>query len=157
MTNSDQIIRKQLLALLKGGNAHMGYEDALSDFPLGEINRKLPDESYTPWHLLEHMRIAQWDILEYVRDPGHVSPEFPSGYWPEKNQAATPAMWKKSVEGFMSDLNAVERLVKSPKTDLFGPLPQDKDCTVFREALLVADHNAYHLGELVIFKRLRPK
>ena len=151
--NSDQIVRKQLLALL-GGKAHLGFEDAVSDFPLNEINRKLPDGSYTAWHLLEHIRIAQRDILEYVRNPGHVSPEFPGGYWPRADETATAAKWGKTIEAVKADLKEVEALVRNPKTDLFGPLSHDKECTVFQQVLLVADHNAYHIGELVIFKRL---
>ncbi len=154
--NPDQIIRKQLMALL-GGKAHIGFEDAVADFPLKEINRKLPDGSYSAWHLLEHMRIAQWDILEYVRNPGHVSPDFPGGYWPKPEEAATAEEWKKTMEGFKADLKQVQKLVRDPEVDLFSPLPHDKDCTIYQQALLVADHNAYHLGELVIFKRLYSK
>jgi hypothetical protein len=158
MTNADRIVRKELLGLLATGKAHLGFEEAISDFPLSEINYKLPDESYTPWHLVEHMRIAQWDILEYVRNPKHVSPDFPSGYWPGKDEIATPTVWMESVERFLADLDAVQEMVKNPKTDLFAPLPHSKNHTLFREALLVADHNAYHLGELVVFKRmLSPK
>jgi hypothetical protein len=151
--HQDQIIREQLLALL-GGKAHIGFEDAVSDFPLKEINRKLPDGSYTAWHLLDHLRIAQWDIVEYVLNPNHVSPEFPSGYWPKPDETATTEKWKKTIEGIRTDLRRMEKLVTDPKTELLSPLPHDKDCTVYQQALLVADHNAYHIGELVIFKRL---
>jgi hypothetical protein len=150
----DKIIREQLLALLEGGNAHMGFADAVSGFPLKEINRRLPNASYTVWHLLEHMRIAQWDILEFVRNPDHVSPEFPTGYWPRPGEVATAAQWKKTIREFSADLAAVKDLLKNTGTDFFKPIPHAKDYTVFREVLLAADHNAYHIAEIVTIRRL---
>ena len=150
----DSVLRQELLALLRGGNAHMRFSDAVADFPTEEINRPVPQGTYKVWHLLEHMRIVQWDILEFVRNPKHVSPDFPDGYWPRPEEKVTPAMWKKSVEGFEADLKAVQEIVKDPKTDFFNPIPHAKDYTVFREMVLVADHNAYHLGELVSLRRV---
>lgn len=152
--NAENIIREQSIALLEGGNAHMGFDDAVSGFPLKEINRRLPNASYTIWHLLEHMRIAQWDILEFVRNPDHVSPEFPSGYWPKPDEVATVAQWEGTIKKFSADLEAFKGLVKNPKTDLFKPIPHAKDYTVFREVLLVADHNAYHIAEIVTIRRV---
>ncbi|HEY3347003.1 MAG TPA: DinB family protein [Nitrospirota bacterium] len=146
-------LREELLALLSGGNAHMGFEDAVSGFPMGDINRKVPNGSYTVWHLLEHIRICQRDILEFVRNPDYVSPVFPDGYWPRPDETATPAMWKQTVKEFLADLAAVEDIVKDPKTDFFNPIPHAKDYTVFREILLIADHNAFHVGELVALRR----
>jgi hypothetical protein len=151
---ADKVIRKQLLALLEGGNAHMSFADAVSGFPLKEINRRLPNASYTIWHLLEHMRIAQWDILEFVRNPDHVSPEFPAGYWPKPDEMATAARWKRTIKEFSVDLEAFEGLVKNPKTDFFNPIPHAKGYTVFREVLLAADHNAYHVAEIVTIRRV---
>jgi len=151
---ADQVLRDQLLALLKGGNAHMPFDRAVSGFPLEEINRRLPNATYTVWHLLEHLRIVQWDILEFVRDPNHVSPDFPAGYWPAVNEMATPGRWKKTINGFRADLKAMEELVLDPKTKFFSPIPQAKDYTVFREVLLVADHNAYHTAEIVTLRRI---
>jgi hypothetical protein len=150
----DQVLRQELSAILKGGNAHMSFADAVSEFPLKDINKKLPQASYTVWHLLEHMRIAQWDILDFVTNPGYQSLSFPDGYWPRVDETASPAQWKKTVEGFLADLKAMEELVKDPQTDFFGPIPHAKDYTVFREVLLAADHNAYHLGELVCLRRV---
>ncbi|MGZ6193381.1 MAG: DinB family protein [Syntrophales bacterium] len=152
--NPDRVIRKELLALLKGGEAHMGFDSAVSGFPMKEINGRVPNGSYTVWHLLEHMRIAQWDILEFIRNPGHISPEFPAGYWPQPDATATPALWKKTVRNISADLKAVQEVVKDPKTDFFSPMPHAKDYTVFREILLVADHNAYHVAELVSLRRV---
>ena len=105
-TNADRIIREQLLAVLRGGNAHMSFAEAVSGFPLKEINRRLPNASYTVWHLLEHMRIAQWDILEFVRNPRHISPEFPAGYWPNPDEVATATQWRKTIREF----GAAERI-----------------------------------------------
>ena len=154
MANPDKVLREQLLALLEGGQAHMGFDDAVSGFPLKEINRRVPNGSYTIWHLLEHMRISQWDILQFVVDPDYVSPPFPEGYWPKVDEMATAASWRKTVAGIRNDLAAVEKLVRSPKTDFFGPIPHAPDYTVFREVLLVADHNAYHTSELVALRRV---
>ena len=152
--NADRVIRKELLALLSGGEAHMGFGSAVSGFPMNEINNRVPNGSYTVWHLLEHLRIAQWDILEFIRNPGHISPEFPAGYWPRPDAMATPALWKKTVKKIAADLKAVQEMVKDPKTDFFSPMPHAKDYTVFREILLVADHNAYHVAELVSLRRV---
>jgi hypothetical protein len=154
VVTAGKIIREQLLALLMGGNAHMGFDDAVSGFPLKEINRRLPNASYTVWHLLEHMRIAQWDILQFVINPGHISPEFPDEYWPKADEMSASAQWKKTIKDFRADLKAVEKLVGDPKTDFFSPIPHAKDYTVFREVLLVADHNAYHVAELVTLRRV---
>jgi len=152
--NSDRVMRKELLALLKGGEAHMGFDRAVSGFPMKDINNRVPNGSYTVWHLLEHLRIAQWDILEFVRDPAHVSPKFPEGYWPRPDEMATPDLWKKTVRDIGADLEALQEMVKDPRTDFFGPIPHAKDYTVFREILLVADHNAYHVAELVSLRRV---
>ena len=109
---------------------------------------------HTPWRLLEHLRIAQWDILRFSVDPKHISPEFPAGYWPEGDGPPDPSAWDRSVESFRSDLQAMKDLVADPKTDLFAPIPHGQGQTILREALLVADHNAYHLGQLVTVRRL---
>jgi hypothetical protein len=150
----DKVIREQLAALLRGGNGHMTFEDAIAEFPMKAINRKPPNFNYSFWHLLEHMRVVQWDILEFVRDPGHVSPEYPAGYWPPENAAAGPSEWKKSVRAFRSDLKAVESLVMARETNFFEPIPHAKGYNVFREVLLVADHNAYHIGEILTLRQV---
>jgi len=111
---SDRVMRKELLALLKGGEAHMGFDRAVSGFPMKDINHRVPNGSYTVWHLLEHLRIAQWDILEFVRDPAHVSPKFPEGYWPRPDEMATPDLWKETVRDIGTDLKALQEMVKDP-------------------------------------------
>ncbi|MFQ5578613.1 MAG: DinB family protein [Anaerolineae bacterium] len=152
--NADSVMRRQLLALLRGGNAHMGFEQAVANFPAEHINRRPPHVSYTPWHLLEHLRIAQRDILEFIRNPNHVSPEWPAGYWPAPDAQTDEAGWRKTIADFQADLAALEELAQNPHTDLFGPIPHAPDYTIFREILLVADHNAYHTGEFAILRQV---
>ncbi|MCA1557788.1 MAG: DinB family protein [Acidobacteria bacterium] len=152
--STDRALREHLLYLLGGGGAHVDFESVTKDFPIEIINRKASHVPYTPWQVLEHLRIAQWDILEFSRNPAHVSPDWPEGYWPESNAEADEAAWNKSVDAFRADLIAMKRLVEDPATDLFVPLEHGEGQTILREALLVADHNAYHLGVLVTLKRI---
>lgn len=150
----DKALREHLLYLLGGGGAHVDFESVVKDFPMEIINSKAEHVPYTPWHVLEHMRIAQWDILEFSRDASHVSPPWPEGYWPAKDAEADEAAWSRSVEDFRKDLEAMKRLVEDPQTELFARIEHGTGQTILREALLVADHNAYHLGVLVTLKRL---
>ncbi len=152
--NNDRAVHRELVALLEGGNAHMGFGDAVAGFPKEGINRKVPNGSYSIWHLVEHMRIVQWDILEFVRSPDHLSPDFPDGYWPNKDKNVSPAAWQKSVKGFLADLEALVKIARNPRTDFFSPIPHARDYTIFRELLLAADHNAYHVGELASLRRV---
>jgi hypothetical protein len=154
MQKQEKIIREQLLALLDGGNAHMSFAEVVARFPVKYGNIKPPNMNYTAWHLLEHMRIAQWDILEFIRNPAHVSPDWPDGYWPSQDKRTTGAQWEKTVKGFRADLKALQRLVKDPKIDLFGPIPHAKKYTIFREILVIADHNAYHIGEIATLRQI---
>jgi hypothetical protein len=151
--DKDKALREHLLYLLRGGGAHIHFEEALKDFPAGLINGKAEGVPYTPWHLLEHMRIAQWDILEFSRSASHASPEWPEGYWPDKNREASADDWQRSAEAFRADLRAMQELVEDPSNDLYAPVPHGDGQTLLREALLVADHNAYHLGALVTLRR----
>ena len=149
----DRLLREHVLHLLRGGGAHINFEDALKDFPASLFNARAEGAPYTPWHLLEHMRVAQWDILEFSRDASHVSPRWPEGYWPDKGREAGEDEWRASVEGFRADLRAMEALVEDPSNDLYARIPHGDGQTILREALLVADHNAYHLGVLVTLRR----
>lgn len=152
--NDDQVLREQLLALLNGGNAHMTFDEAVGGFPMDGINTRVPNGSYTVWHVLEHMRIVQWDILEFVRNPDHVSPVFPDGYWPAPDKMGTVTSWKKSIKSFRANLESLKEIVGDPKTDLFGPIPHARDYTVLREILLAADHNSFHVGEFIEIRRI---
>jgi hypothetical protein len=127
---------------------------AVKGFPMKEINHRVPNAGYTVWHALEHMRRTQRDIRFFVEDPDYVSPDFPGGYWPQEDEEATPAQWRKTVEGIRNDLEAVKGWVQDPKIDFFGPIPHAPDYTVLREVLLVADHNAWHTSELVTLRRV---
>jgi hypothetical protein len=151
--NTDQALREHVLYLLRGGGAHLDFEAAIADLPVHLRGAKADGVPHTPWRLLEHMRIAQWDILEFSRNPRHVSPKFPNGYWPKGDAPPEDAAWDKSVAAFRADLQAMQDLVANPATDLFVPIPHGQGQTILREALLVADHNAYHLGQLVTIRR----
>jgi hypothetical protein len=152
--SSDNIVCEQLLALLRGGNAHMPFDEAVAGFPLAHINDYPPNVPYTPWHLLEHLRIAQWDILEFIRNPAHISPPWPDGYWPPHDARADAAMWASTIAAFQADLNSLQELVADSTTDLYAPLPHARDYNILREILVVADHNAYHIGEFAILRQV---
>jgi len=153
-TRADKALRLHLLYLLRGGGAHLDFEKAIADLPANLRGAKPAGVPFTAWTLLEHLRIAQWDILEFSRDAKHVSPDWPRGYWPEGDAPPDEAAWEKSLAAFRSDLKAMEKLVANPKTDLYAKIPHGDGQTILREALLVADHNAYHLGQLVLVRRL---
>lgn len=147
-------LRKELRELLEGGNAHQDFEAAVRDFP-AELRGKRPKGlPYSGWELLEHMRIAQNDILEFIRDPAYESPPWPEGYWPAKPAPPSEADWERSVEAFNADRRAILELVTDPKRDLIKPFPHGSGQNLLREALLVADHTAYHLGQLIAVRRL---
>jgi hypothetical protein len=151
--NQDQAIREHLVNLLKGGGAHVHFMDALDGFPESKRGTFIEGLKHTAWQLMEHVRIAQWDILEFSRNPKHKSPGFPEGYWPKTPVPPDDAAWEKSVQGFQHDLQEMVKLVKNPKTDLCTPLPHGDGQTVLREALVLADHNSYHLGQLIDLRR----
>ncbi len=149
----EQALRDHLVNLLRGGQAHATFDSAIKGIPPALRGRAPKGLPYSPWQLLDHMRIAQWDILEFIRDRDHQSPKWPEGYWPEQAKPSE-SQWRRSVADFRRDLAAMEDLVKDPATDLFARIPWGDGQTVLREALLVANHNAYHLGQLVVVRRL---
>ena len=149
----DQALRQHLVDLLKGGAAHVHFMDSVNGFPEAKRGAFIADLPHTGWQLLEHVRIAQQDILEFSRNPKHVSPGFPEGYWPKTPVPPDEAAWGKSVEAFQRDLQEMINLVKNPKTDLYAEVPNGDGQTILREAMVLADHNAYHLGQLVDLRR----
>jgi hypothetical protein len=153
MTTDDRL-RADLIRLLQADDAHMSFEDAVADFPDDAINRRPPNVSYTPWHLVEHLRLTQWDILEYIRDPKFVSPEWPIGYWPDPSAEATPAEFAVSVARFLADRAALGDLVSDPASDLLAQIPHTPGHSLLREVRIVADHNAYHVGEFAILRQV---
>jgi hypothetical protein len=152
--DTQEIVRKHLLDLLRGGNAHMGFDESFDNFPTEAINASPAGSDYTPWRLLEHIRIAQWDILEFVRDPSHKSPPWPDGYWPAKGVIADRQKWEESLKGFWADLHDMQALIEDPQTDLLGEIPHAPGYTILREALVLADHNAYHMGEFAMMRQV---
>jgi DinB superfamily len=151
---NDASLREHLLSLLKGGNAHVDFERAIKDFPADLRGKRPKGVEHSAWEVLEHLRIAQWDILEFSRNPKHKSPDWPSGYWPASKTPPDEKAWDKSARAFRRDLKAMCDLVADEKSDLCAKIPHGDGHTILREALLLADHNAYHLGELVLLRRL---
>jgi len=150
----EKVLREHLRKALSWSEGHVDWKTAVAGFPPKARGEKPKGAPHSAWELLEHVRIAQWDILEFSRDAKHVSPDFPSGYWPETSAPPSEAAWEKSVKAFQSDLEAMGKLVADPKVDLVAPIPHGSGQTILREALLVADHNAYHLGQFVLLRRL---
>jgi hypothetical protein len=153
-TGNDKSLREHVLYLLNGGGAHAGFDAAIASLPLAMRGQRPKGAEHSPWEILDHMRLAQSDILEFSRDPKHVSPEWPSGYWPKTQAPPNSSAWSKSVKAFQADLKAMCDLVADPSTKLCARIPHGDGQTILREALLIADHNAYHLGELVLVRRL---
>jgi hypothetical protein len=149
-----QTLREQLVKLLEGRGAHADFDQAVANFPARLRGVRPQGAPHSAWELLEHLRIAQWDMLEFSRDPKHVSPDWPSGYWPENAEPPDAHAWEKSVAAFRADNEAMRKLVASPASDLFTPFPNGEGQSLLREALQMADHNAYHIGELVFLRRV---
>ena len=151
---NEKSLREHLANLLSGRGAHLDWKASFGGIPPKIRGVRPGGMPHSLWELLEHMRIAQWDILEFSRDPKHVSPDWPEGYWPKNPEPPNAKAWDKSVKLFTRDLAAMQKLIASPKTDLFARIPHGTGQTILREALLVADHNAYHLGQFVSVRRL---
>ena len=153
-TENDKSLRAQILELLSSGNAHLSFEDLSKDFPVEKCGQHIDGLPYTAWQILEHMRIAQWDILEFSRDASHVSPNWPKGYWPDADEAGSTDLWNETVEKFRNDLQEMKDLLADPANDLFAAIPHGTGQTLLREALLLADHNSNHLGALILMSRM---
>lgn len=147
-------VREQLVALLTGSNAHQSFEDAVYDLPAplrGVTPDKLP---YSIWQLVDHIRIAQWDILEFSRNPAYESPAWPTGYWTPDAAPAGEAAWQQALAQIEQDRDAFVALLHDPDRDLYAPFAHGNGQNLLREALLIADHTAYHVGEIIIIRRL---
>ncbi|MFP4144906.1 MAG: DinB family protein [Phycisphaeraceae bacterium] len=152
--SQDAMLRRHLVELLEGGGAHLGFEEAIADLPADRRGRRPEGQSHTPWRLLEHMRLSQRDILDFSRDPAYEEQDWPDDYWPQGDAPPDEQSWERAVTAFRHDLAAMIALVKAPKTELLEPIPWGNGQTVAREAMLLADHNAYHLGQLVTVRKL---
>ncbi len=150
----DDLVRQQLVRLLDGVDAHMPFEGAVRDFPDDAMNERAPNVGYTPWHLVEHLRRTQADILDYVTNADYVAGEWPRDYWPDPAATATRATWDASVAGFLADRAAIRALVLSEDHDLLAVIPGTPGHTLLREVRIVADHNAYHVGEFAILRQV---
>jgi uncharacterized damage-inducible protein DinB len=153
-STEDASLRQHLIELLGGSHAHADFESAIRQVPEALRGARPEGVEHSLWELLEHLRLAQWDILEFSRDAAHVSPKWPEGYWPAAVAPANADAWERSVAAFRAALATMQQLVTDPATDLFKPLAHGKGETILREALLAADHNAYHVGQIVALRRL---
>ena len=151
---SDTLLREHVKDLLSMQGAHLDWKAAFTGIPPKLRGVRPKGMPHSAWELLEHMRIGQWDILEFSRDAKHVSPQWPAGYWPKTPAPPAATAWDKSLKAFAHDLDEMKKLVLNPQTDLFARIPHGTGQTILREALLVADHNSYHLGEVVYLRRL---
>ena len=149
---SDASLRAHLVKLLNGGDAHLFFDDLFEGFPVNRCHDKIDGLPYSAWQVLEHIRIAQWDIIEFSRNAEYVSPDFPEGYWPQ--QTGDPALWKATAAKIRKDLVEMVAIISDPSNDLLARIPHGTGQTLLRQALLIADHNSYHLGTLALMKRL---
>jgi hypothetical protein len=152
--DSNHVLRQHLLELLKGGHAHAKFDDAIKNLPPKLRGARPENFPHSPWMLVEHIRIAQWDILEFSRNAKHKSPKWPEGYWPKTAAPPSAEAWNESIEQVHRDSKAIEDLVKDPNADLFAKIPGGDGHTILREVLLAADHNAYHIAQIVDVRRL---
>jgi hypothetical protein len=152
--SSDTPVREHLIWLLEGGHAHTKFDDAVKGFPVDRAGERPADTPYSAWELLEHMRIAQNDMLRFSLSAEHVSPEWPGGYWPATPAPKNEAEWSKALRSFRKDLAEFVAVVRDPQQDLYRPFPWGREQNLLREALQIADHNSYHLGQLVLVRRL---
>ena len=153
MATNEQI-RQQLVQLLIESNAHMTFEQAVADYPMDRINTVFSNGTYTAWHLLEHVRRTQRDIVDFMTDPSYQEGVWPDDYWPARDEQATEADWRRTIESFQRDMQALVDIVNDPQTNLDATIPHGTGQTIFREIVLAADHNAYHTGEFAIMRQV---
>lgn len=154
MPTLDTLLRQQISTLLKTGNAHMPFEEAVADFPEDKINTRPPHVDYTFWHLIEHLRLSQRDMLDYLTGADYQEMEWPADYWPAADAVTDKVGWSESVAGFLADRDALAALAKDPAIELTTAAPGNPEHTVLRGLLIIADHNAYHTGELAILRQV---
>lgn len=150
----DHLLREQLAQLLTQSHARMSFEDAVAAYPMSRINDRFPNGGYSAWGLLEHLRLAQWDILDFIRNPQYQERDWPKDYWPASDQQATPDDWQRTIQAFLADQQALVAIINDPHTDLWAPIPHGTGQTIAREIMVVADHNAYHIGEFAIMRQV---
>jgi hypothetical protein len=152
--DKDRALRDHLLELLRCGSAHLDFDKAIADLPANLRGGRPEGSPHSVWELVEHLRFTQWDILDFSRNPDYATPSWPEDYWPKTPAPPDDAAWEESVAAFHRDLKAMQDLVADPKTDLYAKIPWGEGQTILREAMLVADHNAYHLGQIVTVRQM---
>ena len=150
--NQKEVIKKQLLFDLRGGNAHVPIKRAIQNFPLERINNKIRGFAHSPYQLVDHLRRAQLDILNFIEDKNYKSPDWPIGFW-DVTEEADKELWDKTVKEFFAGIDRMERFIKDNKIDLFSKIPHAPQYTIFREVLVLASHNSYHLGQLMLMRK----
>jgi hypothetical protein len=154
MSHKDSAFRKQLVTAISGRESHIDFDSVVKDFPAPLRGRKPAGAPHSAWQLLEHMRIAQHDILEFSRDPKHKSPDWPGGYWPKSDAPPDANAWNDTIKAFQHDARELDKLVQDPRQGLLKPFAHGDGQNLLRQALLVATHNSYHLGQLMFLKKL---
>jgi DinB superfamily len=152
--DQNKLLRQHLVKQLDGNEAHASFDDAVKDMPFAQQGVRPKGAEHSPWEELEHLRIAQWDIFEFAMNPKHKSPEFPSGYWPGSPKPPNEKAWEKSVKSFQSDREKFKEYLRDGSTDLFAKIPHGDGQTVLRQAIVAIDHNGYHIGQLILLRRL---
>jgi len=152
--DQDELIRKNLLDLISGENSRTSFDECVRNFPIDRINDVFPNGDYTAWELLEHIRLGQEDILDFIKNPDYKYREFPKDYWPPKGTKATPTDWEKTTNGFKSDSEELENMIKDPETDLYKLIPWGTGHTFLQEIVTVSNHNGFHLGEFGIMRQV---
>jgi hypothetical protein len=153
--NDGATLREQLVALLNGGQAHATVVDAVAQFPGDRISERPQGLPYSAWQLVEHIRITLHDLLEFATNSEYVELEWPDGYWPKNAAPGKGESWDATVKAIHADTKSFEALVHSPDSNLYATIPWGKNGeTLLREVLLAADHNSYHVGELILLRRI---
>jgi hypothetical protein len=153
LLKGDLSLREHVLYLLKGDGAHLDFDAVVKGIPAAVRGKRPKGAAHTPWQVLEHLRITQADVLGSLRDPSHKSPDFPSGYWPRTEVPPNEKAWSRSAEEFRAGHKTLIELVTSQSSDLLAPLPGAEGQTILRKLLMLADHNSYHLGQMVVLRR----
>ncbi|HSX09954.1 MAG TPA: DinB family protein [Candidatus Saccharimonadales bacterium] len=151
---NEKVIRDTLLMFLKGGQAYSPFSEIIANFPEAHMNDIFPNGTYTPWHLLEHIRRTQFDILDFIINSDYQERSWPDDYWPAKSEKATQKEWDKTISDYEKDRQALEKIIKDPKTDLYAKIPHGSGQTILKEIILIVDHASYHLGEFSIMRQV---
>ncbi len=152
--DKNNLLRKELISYLERPHTHALLNDAIKNFPEKLINKKPPNIPYSFWQMLEHIRISQWDMIDFIQNPNYKELQWPKEYWPDENEKATKKMWDDCVKKFENDIITLRKIIENPETDLFAPIPHGTGQTIFREALQVIDHASYHMGQLIVMRRM---